>query len=597
MPVVIVREKSGQGGVSIERKYLQDIFRRAGILKGEALHFYDGYIVAHNDIAIFQQVFNFGVPDCTLPNPSDIASWLKELPKETKSLKVSFDESSFVFSDGKNHFEAETNPLNINVGIRSYLDNLFCGRPGYTKFTVAPDTCKDAIITGKSMEEDNCVILHRRMNAISGKFNKYFDFAGFDISLFEKTVNAIGKNHNIVFELSEIHGNAPFAVIYSDGSDFRFYLVGYAREYVIDHVPPVAWLEFDATPDGFFDEFQAALEAMPIPAIAEPITETATATTTPGTVAPVEPAKPETSASATPAEQTAPKPETATVHANRFIYAEITDRIVRELEKGIVPWKKPWKSGCGRPKNLLTGKEYNGVNFWLLQIMPYISPYWLTWKQAEKMGGTVKPRQKPCPIVFWKRYLKEDRETGDAELRQFLKISAVYNLEQIDDIEAPETVVIPEVNGIESAEKIIAAMPNKPKISDNGAKAVYYPLEDLVVTPNIKYFKTAEGYYGTLFHELGHSTGHKTRLARKELMTAAAFGSEVYSKEELTAELCAAFLCAECRIEETTIENSSAYIGGWLKKLKDDKTLFFMAAQRAQKAADYILDRKADYGE
>lgn len=176
-------------------------------------------------------------------------------------------------------------------------------------------------------------------------------------------------------------------------------------------------------------------------------------------------------------------------------------------------------------------------------------------------------------------------------LRYFL----VWNVEQVDGYEVPEKFkpVAYEHDRHETADAIVNGYQNAPKITVKATdRACYYPIIDTVEIPDIKQFPDPENFYATMFHELGHSTGHKTRLNRKELMDANAFGSHDYSLEELTAELCAAFLCAEAGIDNT-LENSAAYIAGWHKKLANDPKMFWTAAGRAQKAADLILNRKA----
>ncbi len=132
-------------------------------------------------------------------------------------------------------------------------------------------------------------------------------------------------------------------------------------------------------------------------------------------------------------------------------------------------------------------------------------------------------------------------------------------------------------------------MPKRPVISDGGDRASYAPALDVVQMPYRETFRSTEDYYSVLFHELGHSTGHKSRLDRKEIEDFAAFGDETYSKEELTAEMCAAFLCGHVGIVERTIDNSAAYIKGWTKKLKDDPKIVMNASTKAARAAEYVL--------
>jgi antirestriction protein ArdC len=176
------------------------------------------------------------------------------------------------------------------------------------------------------------------------------------------------------------------------------------------------------------------------------------------------------------------------------------------------------------------------------------------------------------------------------------KYFCVFNAEQCEGIELPKE----EANAHEplaECEKIVTSMPLKPAIThDDKTRAFYQPAYDTVNVPELKYFDTPETYYATMFHELGHSTGHITRIGRKEVVNISNFGSHDYSKEELCAESCAAFLCGIAGIQtERTITNAKAYIKGWLSALKNDRTLLIYGIQQGQKAADYILGIKPEY--
>lgn len=181
----------------------------------------------------------------------------------------------------------------------------------------------------------------------------------------------------------------------------------------------------------------------------------------------------------------------------------------------------------------------------------------------------------------------------------FLRYYNVFNVAQCDGIELPseETILSPEPrpSPIETAEAIVQGMPKRPEIRTGLDRAFYQPAADFVGMPSVEQFKSGEEYYSTLFHELTHATGHKSRLNRKGVADSegnwSAFGSEPYSKEELCAEMGAAFLCGEAGIVERTVENSASYIASWLQRLKNDSKLVVTAAAQAQKAADYILGR------
>jgi antirestriction protein ArdC len=278
------------------------------------------------------------------------------------------------------------------------------------------------------------------------------------------------------------------------------------------------------------------------------------------------------------------------------VYQIVTDQIISQLEAGTVPWRKPWKAeNGGNPANFISRKPYRGVNWFMLTFSPYASPYWLTFKQAQSLGGCVRKGEKGTPIVFWNWVdsKTEKRADGTPKKVPFLKYFTVFNVEQCDGLDIPTwSAPSAEFNPIEEAEKIVAGMPKAPRISHGGARAFYRPSDDSVTMPPRESFDTEGNYYSVLFHELTHATGHESRLNRKGVVELAAFGDETYAKEELIAEMGAAFLCAESGIENT-IDTSAAYIAAWLKALKNDAKLVVQAAAQAQKAADFILGVEA----
>jgi antirestriction protein ArdC len=277
------------------------------------------------------------------------------------------------------------------------------------------------------------------------------------------------------------------------------------------------------------------------------------------------------------------------------VYQLVTDRICELLEKGVVPWQRPWKSSEALPKNLLSKREYRGLNVFLLNSLCYPSPYFLTFKQAQEMGAHIRKGEKSCPVIFWKWLEKENAETGEIEEIPFLRYYSVFNVAQCDGLPADKIPIAetPErpFNVISTAQAIVANMPRKPAIQHRETRAYYRPSADLVNMPQPGLFNSDEGYYATLFHELVHSTGHQSRLNRSGVTELNNFGSHSYSKEELCAEMGAAFLCSHAGIIERTLENSAAYIDGWLQRLCDDRKLVVLAAAQAQKASDFILDR------
>src|SRR5882724_581398 len=270
-------------------------------------------------------------------------------------------------------------------------------------------------------------------------------------------------------------------------------------------------------------------------------------------------------------------------------YDRITDRITALLEQGTVPWHRPWKSKTGWPRNFVSKKQYRGINVFLLHAMSYESPCWLTFRQASRLGASVRKGEKACPVVFWKQMNVADKESGERKKIPLLRIYHVFNAAQCDGLknEAPVTEGIVAVKPSE----IVANMPQPPVIKHGMTKAFYSPHEDSVGMPVRERFDTEEGYFATLFHELVHSTGHEKRLKRETLAEHNGFGSDPYCREELIAEMGAAFLCGQAEIVERTIDSSAAYIKGWLGQLHQDKTLIVQAAAQAQKAADFILGK------
>lgn len=289
------------------------------------------------------------------------------------------------------------------------------------------------------------------------------------------------------------------------------------------------------------------------------------------------------------------------------VYQIITDRIVSLLEQGTVPWQQPWSEARdekGNPvmaQNLVSRKPYRGVNAFLLSAMGYQSPFWLTFKQAQDLGGHVRKGEKACPVVFWKWLETEElNENGKAKQVPMLRYYSAFNVAQCEDI--PESKIpalsanTREHEPVSEAERIVSAMPKRPEIKHGGARACYWPSWDRVDMPERGTFGTVQDYYSVLFHELTHATGHESRLARKGVAGTdgewSAFGSTPYAKEELVAEMGAAFLCGHAGIVERTIDNSAAYLANWLERLRNDNRLVVTAAAQAQKAADFILGVK-----
>lgn len=274
---------------------------------------------------------------------------------------------------------------------------------------------------------------------------------------------------------------------------------------------------------------------------------------------------------------------------------KVLGQILKMMEGGKIPWRCPWRLRDMRPTNLCTNEIYRGFNaFWLGFLGG--SKYWLGMQQANQLGGRVRKGESGTPIIFPRLKKVTEKETDGTE-KECVALtgfsgSYVWNLNQIYGIEEPKDPQEVErvFNTITAAENIVSGMPNAPQIFHGASGACYQPKHDMIQLPPKGDFESEEEYFSVLYHELGHSTGHSSRLNRKAVMEPSGFGSHEYSKEELIAEFAASYLCTEAGIERATIQNSAAYIQSWARALKDDKTMIFFAAAQAEKAAKYILD-------
>lgn len=294
--------------------------------------------------------------------------------------------------------------------------------------------------------------------------------------------------------------------------------------------------------------------------------------------------------------------------SKKSVYEIITERIVDAIESGnVLPWRKTWRSKGGMPSNLKSGKAYRGINIFLLSMLGYDNPFFVTFKQAKEMGGSIKKGEKGCPVVFWKWPTPEAKAEAVAkgkEVFPIVRYYTVFNIAQTEEIthkrltewhaaqddrdEATEAEVI------DGAEAIVNGWKDACPVSHEFERAFYNPISDAIGMPRPETFESGAAYYCTRFHEMTHATGHKNRLGRfPEDEGGACFGSKSYSLEELTAEMGASFLAAESGIDPSLyLDNSAAYVAGWLKRLKGDSKLVMGAASKAQKATDHILGRK-----
>lgn len=284
----------------------------------------------------------------------------------------------------------------------------------------------------------------------------------------------------------------------------------------------------------------------------------------------------------------------------RDIFQEITDRIAAQIEQGVRPWSKPWSDkrsvAIDLPHNI-AGRPYRGANvFWLWcaqEARGYPTACWLTFKQAQAAGGTVRAGEKGTLVFFWKIGKVEDKATGEERKTFMHRTYTVFNVAQCDGIEAPaKPEPLPEPERIAAAESIMAA--TGALIVHGGNQAFYMPALDRVQLPERDQFVSADGYYSTAFHELGHWTGHESRCKRE---FGKRFGDQAYAFEELIAELTSAFVCASQGFASIDRPDHASYLANWLKIFKGDAKAFIKAASEAQKAADLILGRSFEAAE
>ncbi|MGB8440044.1 MAG: zincin-like metallopeptidase domain-containing protein [Candidatus Acidiferrales bacterium] len=271
------------------------------------------------------------------------------------------------------------------------------------------------------------------------------------------------------------------------------------------------------------------------------------------------------------------------------VFEIVTQTIIEKLEAGDCPWKRPWVTSA--PKNLISQKEYRGINTFLLSASGFPSPYFLTYAQTIKLGGNVRKGEHGQIVVFWNvGKEKLNPKTGKIQKPFLLRYYRVFNLSQTEGIQAKLGINDADSTpkpSIESCDAIVSGMPNRPAIKASD-RAWYRPSTDEVGIPDKSVFNSSEAFYATLFHELTHSTGHTSRVGREGIEVLNSFGSESYSKEELIAEMGAAYLCGFSGISPATVENSAAYLRSWISVLKGDSKLIVTAASQAQRASDYI---------
>ena len=280
---------------------------------------------------------------------------------------------------------------------------------------------------------------------------------------------------------------------------------------------------------------------------------------------------------------------------SKNIYEMVTERIIEQLENGIIPWEKPWTGVHDGAFNRISKKPYSLLNQMLLQ---HKGEY-ATFKQWTELGGHIRKGEKSEIVVFWKIYsIEEMQDDGTKIIKQIpiLKYINVFHISQVDGIEPLPKEELHSIEPIEKAEMILNDYWNREHIEVKhikGNKAFYSPMFDMIQLPLFEQFKEAEEYYSTAFHESVHSTMKENRCnradERKDKLVA--FGSDEYSKEELVVEIGSANLMNIIGIEtKKSFRNSTAYIQSWLRVLKNDNKFIVSASSKAEKAVKYILN-------
>lgn len=262
----------------------------------------------------------------------------------------------------------------------------------------------------------------------------------------------------------------------------------------------------------------------------------------------------------------------------------VTNTIIKKLNSGVIPWVKPWQGG--ESVNYVTQKPYTGINRLLLDGGEY-----LTFKQIQQLKGHIKRGAKSHIVVFYKPIEITDDETDEIKQINLLRYYRVFSLSDVEGIDSKQVLKERANFTIDRCQSVVDNYINKSGVTlsnEISSRAYYRPSNDTVVLPMLTQFNSSQHYYATAFHEMAHSTGHKSRLNR--LTSTAHFGNSEYSREELIAEITAAMLCNYTGFDSAElIDNSAAYIQSWLKSLKNDVNMILVASAKAEKAYSYIL--------
>jgi len=279
------------------------------------------------------------------------------------------------------------------------------------------------------------------------------------------------------------------------------------------------------------------------------------------------------------------KQATAQKGSRNDVYSIINDRMLEQLKNGIIPWRVSWQKG-GLPTNLISKKQYKGINAILLGMMEYEKNLFLTENQLATIGASILPNEKPHTVAYWN---SKDAVSGTDKKTGALGYYKVYNVSQCAGI-SPEHLSEQSVytDPIATCERIVAAMPNRPGIKHKEPKAYYNPVSDIVNMPKRTTYSTDEEYYVTLLHLLTHSTGHCTRLDRMGLVQMTELGYPSCSLEELVAEIATGYLQSFSGIEKV-VEYAGLNAADWAVELEKNKYLIFTACTLSIKAIDFIL--------
>jgi len=290
------------------------------------------------------------------------------------------------------------------------------------------------------------------------------------------------------------------------------------------------------------------------------------------------------------------------------LYQLVTDRIIAHLEKGTPPWRCTW-SKYGLARNYSSMHTYKGINALMLNLSGHAIPYFLTMKQANDLGGKVKKGSKAERVIYYNIVCKDkdgntityeeakERDFKEVKINKYMKYYSVFAVSDIEGIDfAFPDVALRENEAIECCEALLESIQDKPEfVLTDASRCFYSPTPDTINVPPIEQFDSSESYYNVLFHELVHSTGHRSRLGRPGITESDGFGKTKYSAEELIAEIGSSFLAGITGIDRASLmENNAAYIQGWLGVLKEDKRFIFRAAADAQKAVNFLTRHYVD---